>query len=113
MGMIPPEQVSDVFYVKNGGGADSSSASEAGVTFLGSRVDLTIEDIVAAEGKRQPTSANAPKNFNMAFAILVRDGEQLKPNSAAEVDRLRTEWETTFSEITLGEGSVDTTLRER
>lgn len=113
MGMIPPEEVGPLFYVKNGGGPSSDANPEVGITFPGNRTDFTIDDIIAAEGVRKPNSKKAPKHFNMAFILLVRDGEELKAGSVDQVDTYRQEWPGLFADSTGGIGSVDTTLNEK
>ena len=71
----------------------------------------TIDDVIAAEGPRNPAAAKAPHNFNMAF-ILVALADQLPSDeSIAKVDRIRAAWEPYFAGAVDGHGAVSTALR--
>jgi hypothetical protein len=111
MGLIPAADVPPFFYVD--GCANPAAAPAIGVPIQGPRVDLTIDDIVAAEGPRNPTAAKAPHSFNMAFILVARAGEFPSDESIAKVDRIRGAWESYFAGAVDGHGAVDTTLKPR
>jgi len=88
-------------------------ASCRGIAFNGRRQDLTIDDIIAVEGEREPASAEAPKAFNMAFVLVAKQGKSPSRASLDKLDRIRRRWESYFREATDFHGSVDTRLRVR
>src|SRR5262249_31689651 len=65
MGFRHATDVGPLFYVMNPSGTTRtrSSPPETGVTFRGTRVNLTINDIMAAEGSRLPDASTASKTF--------------------------------------------------
>jgi len=111
MGLIPPEDVPPFFFVGNAQGRSAAAAPEIGVRITGTRVDLTVDDVIAAQGARVPASANAPKAFNMAFVVVGRQGQPVSQDSIAKVDRIRRRWIEFFGQATDGRGRVKTPLR--
>jgi hypothetical protein len=85
-GLIGPEEVGDFFLIE---GCDGDRAPEANVSLAGTRLDLTIDDVVAALGPRRPAAGDAPTRFDVAFALLVRQGEEPQAGSVSRVDQLR------------------------
>ncbi|HEY0511053.1 MAG TPA: hypothetical protein VGH73_04060 [Thermoanaerobaculia bacterium] len=113
MGIIPAAAVPPFFYV---GGADDIPAGrhpEIGVTFNGQRHDVTIDDVIAIEGERQPPSESAPKTFNMAFVLIEPKGKSPSRASLAKLDRIRSRWESYFHAATDSRATVDTRLHRR
>ena len=84
MGIIPPENVPDFFIVNNyeyaGVGIDGNTL------YTVDKVDVTIEDVIAANGPRFPTYLESPKDFNMAFTHVRQYG---KPVDQRKLDILR------------------------
>ncbi|MBL90892.1 MAG: hypothetical protein CMH56_03660 [Myxococcales bacterium] len=62
----------------------------------GERVDLTIQDIVNAEGNRCPDPDHTPKTFKQAFVLLTEYGQDLSQVQGyiAELEIIRKNWET-------------------
>jgi hypothetical protein len=111
MGLIPPSDVPPFYHVD--GCTDREAPPQAGAVITGRRVDVTIDQVIAAEGPRVPASNKAPHNFNMAFVIVSRPGEFPSEASIAKVDRLRAAWEPFFTQITDGFGTVNTALKAK
>jgi hypothetical protein len=112
MGLIGPSEVGPLFYVTNVSGTTGTkeSAPEIGVTFRGTRKNLTIDDIIAAEGPRVPDVQSSPKAFRQAFILLVRQGTTPTSAELDKLSRIRQRWQEFFFQATDGRGSVDTTL---
>jgi hypothetical protein len=114
MGLIPPEEVPDFFYVL---GEDSSASRESspaiGDTFSGERVNVSVQDVIAAEGPRVPSWQEAPKTFKMAFLVLGRRGEPVTDASRAQVNSYRKQWKPFFGQGTDGNGKVKTRLKKK
>jgi hypothetical protein len=114
MGLIPAEEVPDFFYVV---GADSSADRESnpsvGDTFNGTRINVSINDVIAAEGQRNPSSVDAPKTLSTAFLLLGRRGEPVTNAAKAKVRKFRKQWHSFFRQGTDGNGKVKTKLKKR
>jgi hypothetical protein len=119
MGLLAPDAVAPFFFIDSptdpGGGTvpppDNAVCFRPGTdtpfNVDGTKVDVTIDDIIATNGARSPTFAASQKNFKMAFVILAQNGTT---PSQAQVDQLevyRAAWETYFAQETGGLGSAD------
>ena len=112
MGLRDPNQIGPMFYVDGVTGTTrtASSAPAIGVTFRGTRQNLTITDIIAAEGPRVPSVAASPKVFRQAFILLVQRGASPSAAEVAKLDRFRLRWQEFFAQSTDNLGTADTTL---
>jgi hypothetical protein len=112
MGLRPAGQIPDMFYALDQSlTLQAGSAPQEGVTFNSSRVNVSIDQIIAAEGERIPAAADAKKAFKMAFVLLGRQGE---PPSQASIDKLngiRKKWQAFFKKGTDGLGAAPTKLK--
>jgi hypothetical protein len=115
MGLIPASQVPLFFYVDNpvnvAGGREADSAPRVGVTFNGTRRDVLMEDIIAINGPRIPSSVDSPRVHRQAFVFVVGQGRSPDDAQIAKVDRIRRAWETFFDQATEGRMRAQTTLR--
>jgi len=109
MGLIGPEDVPPFFYVDQ---CDNRAAApQVNVAMLGNRVDVSIDQVIAAEGPRVPAASKSPHKFNMAFIVIGPPGEPPSDDAIARVDRIRAAWELYYVQATDGHGAVDTTLK--
>ena len=69
MGLAEPSEVPDMFLVQNGEYIGSGR-------YKAEKEIVSIEQIIAAEGPRQPAYANAQKDFNVGFVYLLAPGEE-------------------------------------
>ncbi len=116
MGLIPDTGVPPFFYVESPTNVvpprTAVSAPLIGVTFNGTRRDVLIQDIVAANGgARVPSAATSPKVHRQAFIYLVSAGKPVDPALAAKIDRIRHAWEAFFLQATDGRMTAITALR--
>lgn len=116
MGLMSAAEVPPFFHVAEAGDFlprrtfSAASGPEVGVRFTGRRRDVTIGDVVAAEGPRVPDADHAPRRLRQAF-VLVADAEA--PASAARlaiVSRIRSRFGAWFAAATRGRGVADSTL---
>jgi hypothetical protein len=115
MGLLPPSSVPPFFFV-DGCSRDRETAPQIGVRITGTRVDVGIDQVVAAEGRRLPPAARAPRTFSTAFVLVGENGVFPSEESIAKVDAIRAAWEPYFAVATDGRGAVTTaltTLRRR
>ncbi|MBI5497199.1 MAG: hypothetical protein HY904_19455 [Deltaproteobacteria bacterium] len=116
MGLHAPEEV-DPFYVITGaryGGqaVTATSVLRRGLTVTGTRVDLTVDHVIAALGPRVPSSETTQKDFNVALVVITQPGQTAADAQqlAEQVDAFRLTWERKFGEWTGGRASVCTAL---
>ncbi len=84
MGLIPPENVPDFYMVNNYEFVEIDS--DGNWLYTVDKVDVAIEDVIAANGPRFPTYLESPKDFNMAFTYVRQYGE---PIDQGKLDMLR------------------------
>lgn len=110
MGLRAPGGVSPFFYIDNPtGGLGKSKTATPGSpdTVSGTRVNVSINDIIATKLARVPSAADAPKNFRHAFVLLAKGGTVPTAANITRLDGIRQAWETYFAEETNLLGSVD------
>jgi hypothetical protein len=112
MGLIGEGEVPTVFFVQSPAGTSlvRSSAPRTGVSFTGTRREVTIADIVAVMGTRRPSAAQATRLHRQAFVYVVGAGRTASPAAIAKLERIRQAWEPYFNAATGGRMSVDTSL---
>lgn len=113
MGLRAANEVAPMFAVDDGSGHGSPAVAQpknSSLTVNGTRVDITIADIIRANGQRNPSVATSQKCWRVAF-VLVTPGNTV-PTAAqiAKVEAYRARWENWFKWATDGRGSMDTRL---
>lgn len=114
MGLFGPEEVPPFFLIENatyrGQSVTGLTTFQVGVKVNGVRTDITIDDIIAANGARRPAAVDAPKDFRMAFILVTRPGEtEAEVNDQlAQIETFRNTWEGKFSEWTYQRGRMCT-----
>ena len=114
MGLVESTQVPSFFYVENPTNvspAKSASSNPAvGVTFSGTRRDVSIDDVIAIHGRRSPSAADSPRVYRQAFVYIVSAG--IAPDAAAiqKIDRIRVAWDQFFSRATDSRMRAETRL---
>ncbi|MBI5498318.1 MAG: hypothetical protein HY904_25170 [Deltaproteobacteria bacterium] len=116
MGFLAPDEVEPFFLVQNaryGGQAVAASAVlDRGISVTGTRMDLSVDHVMAALGRRVPDHVDAQKDFSMAVVVVTPPGTTAAEVTAlvAEVDTFRVRWEARFQEWTRGRGTLCTSL---
>jgi len=114
MGLYAPEEVPDFFLIENAKYRSSAvnglTTFPVGAKVTGDRTDITIADIVAANGARRPAFADAAKDFRMAFILVTRPGDTAADvqDQISQIETFRLNWEAKFSEWTYGRGTMCT-----
>ena len=113
MGAIPPSQVPAFFYVESPTNTThtKSDAPKIGESFAGTRRDVLVDDVIAINGPRNPASDASSKVFRQAFIYLVGNGRTLDQTQVTKLDRIRTQWESFFSQATENKMSATTRLQ--
>ncbi len=124
MGMLPGENVEPWFMIADpeiNGQQDLfrqplSKASGPQIvqpkTIRGTRVDLSIGDVIARNGTRRPLFGEAPTTFKVVFVMLGSSSASLSESQRTEFDGFVEEYAAAFNEGTRGVGVLDYRLRE-
>ena len=116
MGLYTPEEVEPFYIINNARNGNqavtATSVLPKGMTISGQRLDVTVQDVIAALGPRIPNAQDAQKDFNVAFVVVTRPGQTAADVAtiSAEVDQFRVMWEQTFATWTGGRATVCTAL---
>ena len=71
---------------------------------------ISIGEIIAANGLREPDTSASQKKFNTAFILVVKNGEVPKGEEIARIETIRKEFESYYSVSTGGMGTMNTSL---
>jgi hypothetical protein len=112
MGLLGASEVPSAFYVESPSGASQSreSAPRTGVAFTGTRREVSIADVVAAMGPRNPPASRSPRAHRQAWVYVVGRGRTAEPAAIAKLEAIRRAFEGYFSDATGGRMSVETRL---
>jgi uncharacterized protein (TIGR03437 family) len=112
MGLRAPGEVSPSFLVKNPSLGLSPGAGPASqqITFAGHRVNVTVEDVIAANGPRIPNHVTARKRYNYAFILVTPRGSTATDSQVAHLDRIRRDWEPFYAQASSFRSTASTSL---
>src|SRR6266545_2936124 len=110
MGLIPADSVPEFFYVADVPGQGPECSVTGASEVQGRKKVVTIGQVIAAEGPRDPDVTRSPKHFRMAFVLLVPPGRPPRDSELALLERLRRDWERDFGEYTSGRATMDARL---
>jgi hypothetical protein len=104
MGLVDRVQVPPFFYVDNPTNVQPprapNSSPEVGVTFNGIRRNVTIDDVIAVMGPREPTAVESARVLRQAFVYVVSSGRAAEDEATEKVDRIRVAWDQFLSAAT-------------
>ena len=114
MGLVSDSQVPDFFYVESAVNVqpprEATDDPDVGVTFNGTKRVVRVEDIIAAMGRRSPTSSNSPRVHRQAFVYVVANGTTLDNAQVSKLDGIRRAWVDFFNQATGKRMRAQTTL---
>ena len=114
MGFAPKAAVGPVWFVRDTESWDCTEAfrgrqynprwesptqlsfSQEQVEVEGQRVDVSMDDITAVLGERDPDYRTSRRTWSALFILVARQNDQVDDRAIAQVDALRLEWERTF-----------------
>lgn len=111
MGLRAPWEVPDTFLVVNSTITNPGRMPQAGISFNGSRRNISIDEIIAAEGRRTPDHTVAQRRFRFAFILVVGQGSQPDQSAIEQVDGYRQAFEVFYRTATGDRARADTSLR--
>jgi len=112
MGFGPASAVSDTFVVLNPS-VTPLQHPMSGVPFTGTRLNIGIDDIIRAEGRRTPDYTVAQHRFRFGFILVVPAGTldtAATAASAQQVEAYRAQFAAAYTRFSSGIGTADTTL---
>jgi subtilase family serine protease/flagellar hook assembly protein FlgD len=112
MGMLKKEEVPPFFYIESAG-TDAGRLPEAGVTISGLRREVTVDQVIAAEGSREPGADAAQKQFRLGFVLLTRPGAGVSDDDVRAVNAVRQAFETRLAALTGGRALAHAFLEPR
>ena len=113
---VPPFH--EMFYVPDSPYA-RTRLPQTGVRFNGTRRDVSIDELIAAVGRRTPDYTVAQRHFRFGFMLVVPQGTQPSAAELAKLNSFRTMFEAYYQTVAACDNcrffspqpSVDTTLR--
>ncbi|WP_224364170.1 CARDB domain-containing protein [Hyalangium versicolor] len=84
-----------------------------GTTISATSREVSLSQIIQAEGPRTPNSSNSQKHFRAAFILLTPKGQTATAAQIAYADSLRHAFENHFFFLTRGRGAFETDLVEQ
>ena len=105
MGMLSPAEVPDFFILKNlePKGRDANGHP----IFKADRTKVTIQDVIAVEGPRQPDVNHSQRAFNTGMVMVVEHGKQPSAELIERTKGIRQQW-VQYWPITTGNRSTMT-----
>lgn len=112
MGLLAERDVPPAFFVEGPTGTSQTreSAPRTGVSFSGTRREVTIADVVAAMGPRNPPASRSPRVHRQAWVYVVSLGRTADPAAIAKLETIRSAFEEFFEGATGGRMTVETGL---
>ncbi|HET8635587.1 MAG TPA: hypothetical protein VFL96_01935 [Acidobacteriaceae bacterium] len=106
MGLVAPSEVPDFFLLRNlqPVGRDANGHR----IFKADRIKVTIKDVIAAEGPREPDVDHSQRHFNTGMVIVLRHGDQPPAQLIRDVNGIRLRWMDYWTTVT-GHRSTMTT----
>lgn len=114
MGIITPDEVSPFFLIEGatyrGQSYDGLTQWPNGVKISGTRTNIDIDSIIAANGIRKPAAKDAQKDFRMAFVLVTAPGQTTDQvaDQIQSIETFREIWEQKFKTWTGGRASICT-----
>jgi len=90
MGLISPAEVPDFFLLKNlvPAGKDANGHP----VFKADRVKVTMQDVIAAEGPREPDVDHSQRNFNTGMVLIIEHGRQPSQRLIERTQGIAKQW---------------------
>lgn len=113
MGLLEKSAVPPMLLIGNQD-VDPKQLSQAGVTIAGSPRYVSIDEIIAAEGERDPGYLTAQKSFRIGCVFLTRPGTY-NPDNLPTIRTILNNWPVWFSSLTngLAQVTVDAALQPK
>jgi hypothetical protein len=112
-GIRTAEEVTDMFYIASATNNQTANRSLApprlGTGVSGDSVNVSIDDIIMAEGPRVPVE-RPDKDLRQAFILLVKNGNTPTAGELAKIAGFRRAWEDYFEVAVDGRFAINTSI---
>jgi hypothetical protein len=98
MGLISPAEVPDFFLLRNLHYVRTDANGHR--VFRADREKVTIQDVIAADGPREPDVMHSQRHFNTGMVIIVQHGQKPSRRLIDETNGIRKQWMKFFSIVT-------------
>ena len=100
MGLLPKDDVPDFFLIQNLTFICADSNNDE--VWSGDRLDITVDDVIAANGPRVPSFQSAQKDFNLGLIGIVLPGAAPSPMLLERMAGIREAFTEYWSQATGG-----------
>jgi subtilase family serine protease len=111
-GFLGANEVGNISVIRGGTG-EASAYPVLGAITPGTRENVSISQIISANGARVPDVAAAQKHFRAAFVLLTRPADSVNPQLIASLERFRLAAQERFTAMTHGRGSLEISARKK
>lgn len=111
MGFRTPDEAPPSFYVTGSIITNSSRTPQTGVSFNGTRHDVSVQDIIDRYGPRRPDPTMSQRRFRFGFVLITASGQEPAQADLDKLEAFRQSFESFFNTATSNRGEADTTLR--
>ncbi|HEX5439203.1 MAG TPA: hypothetical protein VFW98_18765 [Gemmatimonadaceae bacterium] len=101
MGLARPEEVKPFFILRNLHRTGRMDAQGRPI-YTGDKTVITIQDVIAAMGQREPDFAHSQKRFNTAFVVMTLPGKQPTPQLLSAANHIAEHWIAYWTKVTGG-----------
>jgi hypothetical protein len=109
MGLASPQEVEPWFYLAGTKPAlPLAYFPDDGIEVTGTKRNVTLPQVTAVQGPRNPTTAASPHAFRVLFVLITDPGAEPTAAEIAKIDWLRAKMERDFTVTTGGRGRVTT-----
>ena len=91
MGLARPDEVPPFFILRNLKRTGRQDANGHPI-YTGDRTNITIQDVIAAMGPREPDFAHAQKKFNTAIVVMTMHGKQPTKELISAANNISEHW---------------------
>ena len=109
MGLRAAEDVPPTFLVENASTAQIDP--RVGVGFNGDRREITVDDLIAVDGRRIPDHTVEQRRFRLAMILIVPEGASANPQDLALLERYRDELTSAWPRYSANRGVMEVSLR--
>jgi uncharacterized protein (TIGR03437 family) len=110
MGVRAPEEVPPTFFVEGASLSPGIVDPRVGVGFGGTRRNVTVDDLIAVEGRRVPDHTVEQRRYRVAFIMIVPEGAEPSAADIAKLERYRTEFAEAYGRFSEGRIVMETAL---
>ena len=109
MGFRPPTEVPGTFVV-TGSSVSPLAHPISGIPLDGGRLDIGVNDVIAAEGRRTPDSTVAQRHYRFAFILVVAQGSTPSDANVQQLETYRLLFPAYYAKAASNNATAETTL---